>query len=145
MECTGTCGNCVTCLRADLRGANATSKKLYAGVGRLRGALQEITAFVGRLRGGDRPGSTEVFVHWNRARGALDPEQATRDDLPAMLKAYTASKGDEPQGVRYHCPGGCACDDRPTTTPQPKLDGVRNAALEKAAGKAITSTGQGNT
>lgn len=37
----------------------------------LEDGLREITAFVGRLRGGDKPGPTEVLVHWNRARALL--------------------------------------------------------------------------
>jgi len=44
---------------------------IKARVARLEEVLREIAAFVGRLRGGDRPGPTEVLVHWNRARAAL--------------------------------------------------------------------------
>ena len=50
---------------------------IKARVARLEEVLREIAAFVGRLRGGDRPGPTEVLVHWNRARAALADEKGT--------------------------------------------------------------------
>lgn len=41
-------------------------------------ALREIVAFVGRLRGGDRPSPTEVLAHWNRGRNALAGKEPSR-------------------------------------------------------------------